>query len=95
MDDLRLPEAGVLAQRIRDVLPDRQRIEQRGPLEHVAHPPPEREQLLLFEVLDMAPEDPEPAAVGTDQARHQAEQHCLAGTAAAHDDEGLALGQRE
>ena len=85
----------MLAKRIRDVLVNGQRIEERRALEHVAHPAPQREQGFLREVLDVAPEDAEPPAVGTDQARDQTEEDRLAGAAAAHDDQGLALGEHE
>src|SRR5262249_15981855 len=83
------------AKRIRDVLVDGQRIEERRALEHVAHPASQREQRLLREVLDIAPEDLETARVGLDQAGDQTEEDRLAGAAAAHDDHGLAPGQLE
>ena len=66
--DLRLPEPGVLAQGIGDVLVDRQRIEERRALEDVAHPAAEREQLLFGQALDARPKRRMPPAVRPDQA---------------------------
>jgi hypothetical protein len=85
----------MLAKRIRDVFANGQRIEERRALKHVAHPASQRKQRLLREVLDVAPEDAQPSGIRTDQTRDQAEKDRLAGAAAAHDDQGLALGQIE
>src|SRR4029453_11491927 len=78
-----------------DVLAHRQRIEQRGALKYIAHPAPDREQLLLGQALDGAPEHPESPGVGLDQAGHQAKEDRLAAAAAPHDHQRLALGERE
>src|SRR5207249_11918858 len=68
-----------LAKRIRDVLVNGQGIEERSTLEDVAHAAPQREQGFLREVLDVDPEEAQPAGVGPDQTRDEAEEDRLAG----------------
>ena len=95
LGDLALAEARVLAQRVRHVLVDRERVEERRALEDVAHPPPHRQEFLLAEPLDAPAEHPDLPGVRADQARDQAEQHRLARTAAAHHDQRLTPHERE
>ena len=81
----------MLAQRVRDVLVDRERVEQRGPLDHEPHTTPERQELLFAQRLDVLTEDFDLALIRLDEAGDVPEQHGLPGAAPSHDHERLAL----
>ena len=91
--DLALVEARVLAQRVRDVLEDGQRVEERGALKDEAGAPPERQHRFLPQAVDPRAEQEDLAGIRPDEAIGDAQEHGLARAAAAHDGERRALRQ--
>ncbi len=85
----------MLAQGIGHVLVDGQRVEERGALENVAQTPPDGQQLLLGQLLDVLPEDADLSGVRAQEPGDQPQQDRLARAAAAHHDERFSLLERD
>jgi hypothetical protein len=81
----------LFVQFVADVLPDRQRVEQRALLEDHAQIGANRHHLGLGHLVDALALDPDGAAIGLEQAEDQFQDGRLAGPARAQEDLGMAL----
>jgi len=90
-----LVEHPMLAERKRDVVADGERVEERALLEEHAHATSHWNERILVEGLEPRTLDLDAAIVGSEEAVQVLQEHALAATATAHQDERLAFGHLE
>src|SRR5262245_22161340 len=90
-----LRPAHVLADRVRDVLVDRERVEQRGALEHHPEVAAQRHPVVLGQAAHVAAEHGDLPGVAAQQPDHVLQTDRLSRARAAEDGEGLALRDAE
>ena len=90
LPELRLRAQAVLAQRVRDVLAHRQRVEQGGLLEEHGDVSPDAGELVFATGAEHGPLDLHGARVGREEGIHVLQEHALARAAAPEHDQRLA-----